>query len=112
MSAVLGLRVHQALRRIGGTAYLLGEDGKRDGFTASIQPASRLQNHDSGPLGTGRRKRATLYSSCNTVTRQIKTGSRIMGNNSVYRVLQTETIFLAGRELYLWAALEWEEESK
>jgi len=106
----MGLRIADALRRAGGAAYLLEEGGGRAGFPASIQPELRLQNQDAGPLGTGRRKRATLYAPCDAVTRRLKPGSRIAGNGAVYRVLQIETLRLAGRELYLWAALEWEED--
>jgi len=105
MSAVMGLRIRNALRRVGCTVFLL-EGGGKIPFTASIQPAIRLQSHDAGPMGIGRRKRAVLYAACNEVTKRMAEGSRVRGTGAVYRVLQTETLYLAGREMYIWAALE------
>jgi len=103
-------RIRSAITRIGSTATL-AEDKARTPFTASIQPVRSLQSKQSGSWGTGRRRRAALYAPwCETASR-IQAGSRIIRQGQTYRVLQAETLEMAGQSLYVWAMLEPEGES-
>jgi len=110
MALTFARRIRSAITRIGSTATL-AEDKTRTPFAASIQPVRIIQGEQSGSWGTGRRRRAALYAPWCEATSRIQAGSRVIRQGQPYRVLQAETLEMAGQPLYVWAMLEPEGES-
>jgi len=105
-------RIAHAISRVGAPALITG-DGDGGEFTASIHPvrSRALHNALTGSWGVDRRRRATLYAPWGEISTRIKAESRLRWQGQLYRVLQVETLFLAGQPMYVWGILEPEGEA-
>ena len=104
-------RILHALTRVGAPARLMGEEEGAT-FTASIQPVRGRQTERTGPWGIDRPGKAALYAPWDSVTARIQAGSRLCWQGRLYRVLQAQTLELAGEPLYVWGMLETEGEAQ
>ena len=100
-------RIMRAISRVGAPC-LLAQGDERIPFTASVQPVRdrHLQSLRDGSWGVGRRRRAAMFAPWCDVAARIEVERRIIWQGQRYRVLQAETLELAGEPLYVWAMLE------
>jgi hypothetical protein len=85
--------VAEALRRLGGTAYLLREE-ERIPFRSAIQSRYLEERRQGSALGVGERLVYRLYTDASEAALSIREGDRVLWQNRLYDVRRVETYWL------------------
>jgi hypothetical protein len=85
--------VVEALRRLGGTAYLLREE-ERIPFRAAIQSRYLEERRQGSALGVGERLVYRLYTDASETALSLREGDSILWQNRLYHVRRMETYWL------------------